>query len=74
MVIPEDEIDETEEEAKANKRMYAFKENKNYIRYDERGKSYILISHFYDWTWKTEVGYYNEKKIFLTVMMELLLI
>ena len=60
MAIPEDDIDETFEEAKENKRMYAFKENKNYLRFDEKGKSYILICHFYDWFWKKD--YYNETK------------
>ena len=46
MNIPEDQIDQTIEEAKNKKRMYAFPEEEtNYIRYDEKGKSYIASIH-----------------------------
>ena len=49
MNIPEDQIDQTIEEAKNKKRMYAFPEEEtNYIRYDEKGKSYIASVHGFD--------------------------
>ena len=49
MNIPEDQIDQTIEEAKNKKRIYAFSEEENnYIRYDEKGKSYIASVHGFD--------------------------
>ena len=45
MDIPEDQIVQTIEKKK-KKRMYAFLEEEiNYIRYDEKGKSYIASIH-----------------------------
>ena len=46
MNIPEDQIDQSIEEAKNKKRMFAFPEKEtNYMRYDEKGKSYIASTH-----------------------------
>jgi hypothetical protein len=64
MQIPENEIDQTLDAAKANKRMYAFTEpEKNYIRYDEKGKSYIAVAHTYGWAHKSNNQYFDEKKL-----------
>ena len=47
MNIPDDQIDNSVEEAKNRRRMYAFPENElNYVRYDEKGKSYIKLNKF----------------------------
>ena len=42
MNFPEDQIDQSLEEAKSKKRMYPLPEPEtNYVRYDEKGKTYI---------------------------------
>ena len=62
MQIPDNQIDQTLDAAKANKRMYAFPEpEKTFIRYDEKGKSYILSSHSFRWTHKDNNQYFADK-------------
>ena len=46
MNIPDDQIDKTIDEAKSKKRMYAFPDQElNYVRYDDKGRSYIASTH-----------------------------
>ena len=62
MVIPDNQIDQSLEAAKANRRMYAFNDpEKNYIRYDEKGKSYIASAHSFNWAHKENRDYWNDK-------------
>jgi hypothetical protein len=62
MQIPDNQIDQSLEEAKANRRMYAFNDpEKNYIRYDEKGKSYIASAHSFNWAHKDNREYWNDK-------------
>ena len=62
MQIPDNQIDQTLEAAKANKRMYPFPEKeKTYIRYDEKGKSYILAAHAFPWAHKDNSQYFTNK-------------
>ena len=63
MQIPDNQIDQTLDAAKANKRMYAFPEpEKTYIRYDEKGKSYILSANSHKWAHKDNKQYFDDKK------------
>ena len=63
MQIPDNQIDDTIEAAKSFKRMYAFPEpEKNYIRYDEKGKSYITIANTYGWAHKDNKSYFDTQK------------
>ena len=63
MQIPDNQIDQTLDDAKRNKRMYAFQDpEKNFVRYDEKGKSYILSAHTYGWAHKNNNQYFDEKK------------
>jgi hypothetical protein len=63
MQIPDNQIDQTLDAAKANKRMYAFPEpEKTYIRYDEKGKSYILAANSHKWAHKDNKQYFDDKK------------
>ena len=63
MQIPDNQIDQTLDAAKANKRMYAFPEpEKNYIRYDEKGKSYILAANSHKWAHKDNNQFFDDKK------------
>ena len=62
MNIPDNQIDQTFEAAKANKRMYAFPDKETmYVKYDERGKSYILSTHSIPWVHKDNSKYYGTK-------------
>jgi hypothetical protein len=62
MQIPDNQIDQSLEAAKANRRMYAFNDpEKNYIRYDERGKSYIASAHSFNWAHKDNRDYWNDR-------------
>ena len=62
MQIPDNQIDDTLEAAKANKRMYAFTdEAKNYIKYDEKGKSYIAPIHPFNWAHKDNKQFFDLK-------------
>ena len=62
MQIPDNQIDQTLEAAKANKRMYPFPEKeKTYLRYDQRGKSYILAAHAFPWAHKDNSQYFTNK-------------
>ena len=48
MNFPDDQIDNSLEEAKSKKRMYPFPEPEtNYVKYDQNGKSYIIINILY---------------------------
>jgi hypothetical protein len=63
MQIPDNQIDQTLDAAKANKRMYAFPDpQKAYIRYDEKGKSYVYSSHSFSWAHKDNPQFFNDKK------------
>ena len=63
MSIPEDQIDQSLEEAKSKKRMYPFPEEEtNYIRYDEKGKSYISSTHGFGFPHSGNKSYYDIKK------------
>ena len=60
MQIPDNQIDDSLEAAKANKRMYAFPEaEKNYIKYDEKGKSFIAPMHPFDWAHKNNPQFFE---------------
>ena len=60
--FPDSDIDQTYEAARANKRMYAFNEpEKNYIRYDEKGKSYVLTAHTFGWAHKNNKQFFEDK-------------
>ena len=61
MQIPDNQIDQTLEAAKANKRMYAFPEKEMFLRYDQKGKSYILSTHSLQWVHKDNPQYYTTK-------------
>jgi len=64
MNIEDNQIDNTIEEAKRNKRMYEFPEkDKNYIRYDEKGKSYILVADTFDWAHKNNKEYFKSQNM-----------
>ena len=61
--IPDNEIDQTLEDAKANKRMYSFNEpEKSYVRYDEKGKSYVVTAHTFKWAHKDNSQFFELKK------------
>ena len=63
MSIPEDQIDQSLEEAKAKKRMYPFPEEEtNYIRYDEKGKSYISSTHGFKFAHSDNKTFYCKKE------------
>ena len=57
MQIPENQIDQTLEAAKKNKRMYRFPEKEMFLRYDQKGKSYILATHTLPWAHKDNPQY-----------------
>lgn len=62
MQIPANQIDASFEQAKQNKRMYKFPTGPdNYIRFDERGKSYIAIANAFDWSHKSNSQYWGTK-------------
>ena len=62
MNIPDNQIDQSLEAAKANRRMYAFNDpEKNYIRYDEKGKSYIASAHSFNWAHKENKDYWSDR-------------
>ena len=62
MQIPDNQIDQTLEAAKANNRMYPFPEKeKTYLRYDQKGKSYILSAHAFPWAHKDNPQYFTDK-------------
>ena len=62
MNIPEEQIDQTIEEAKNKKRKYAFPEKEsNYIRYDEKGKSYIASTHGFSFAHSDNKDCFDEK-------------
>ena len=61
MQIPDNEIDPTLEDAKANKRMYTFPEKEMFLRYDQKGKSYILSTHTLPWAHKDNPEFYTTK-------------
>ena len=62
MNIPEDQIDQTIEEAKMKKRMYAFPEPEtNYVRYDDKGKSYIACTHGFGFAHFDNPQFYDTK-------------
>ncbi len=57
--IPEDQIDPNLEEAKNKKRMYAFPEEQlNYLRYDDKGRSYIAPVYSF------KPAYFDDKKYY----------
>ena len=63
MSIPEEQIDQSLEEAKSKKRMYLFPEEEtNYIRYDEKGKSYISSVHGFKFAHSDNKTYYCTKE------------
>lgn len=60
--IPDNEIDQTLEDAKANKRMYSFNEpEKSYVRYDEKGKSYVVTAHTFKWAHKDNKQFFEDR-------------
>ena len=60
MNIPEDQIDQSIEEAKNKKRMFAFPEKEtNYMRYDEKGKSYIASLHGFQFAYHDNPQYFD---------------
>ena len=62
MNIPEDQIDQSLEEAKNKKRMFAFPEKEiNYMRYDEKGKSYIASTHGFEFAYHDNPQYFDAK-------------
>ena len=62
MNIQDNQIDNSLEEAKNRKRMYAFPENElNYIRYDEKGKSYIASTHGFVFAHHDNRQYFDER-------------
>ena len=62
MNIPDDQIDQNIEEAKSKKRMYPFPEKEtNYVRYDEKGKSYISSCHGFGFAHSDNKEYFDEK-------------
>ena len=63
MNIPEDQIDQSIEEAKNKKRMFAFPEKEtNYMRYDEKGKSYIASLHGFGFAHHDNPQYFDTKQ------------
>ena len=62
MQIPDNQIDQTFEAAKQNRRMYAFPEKeKTYLRFDQKGRSYILSAHAFPWAHKDNSQYFTNK-------------
>ena len=62
MNIPDDQIDQTIEEAKNRKRMYAFPEkDTNYVRYDDKGKSYIASLHGFGFAHHDNKQFFDER-------------
>ena len=62
MNVPDDQIDQSIEEAKSKKRMYPFPDPEtNYIRYDDKGKSYIASTHGYKFAHSDNQTYYGTK-------------
>ena len=63
--IYQKEVDETEKEAKINKRRYKYSSEKdvNYYQYDIDGDAYIAIANTFSWTHKDNPQYWREVKI-----------
>ena len=62
MNIPDDQIDQSIEEAKSKRRMYPFPEQEtNYVRYDDKGKSYISSCHGFQFAHYDNKQYFDEK-------------
>jgi hypothetical protein len=62
MNIPDNQVDQTIEQAIQNKRMYAFPENeKNYLRYDPKGRSFISPIHSFGWAHKDNPQFFELK-------------
>lgn len=62
MQIPDDQIDQTLDAAKANRRMYLFPGNeKNFVRYDEKGKSFISSAHSFHWAHKENKEFWCDR-------------
>jgi len=62
MNIPEDQIDQTIDEAKNRRRMYAFPENElNYVRYDQQGRSYIVSTHGFTFAHHDNRQFFDER-------------
>ena len=63
--IYQDEVDQTLNDAKINKRRYKFpsENNVNYYQYDIDGDKYISIAKTFSWTHKDNPQYWTEKKI-----------
>ena len=63
MNIPDNQIDQTLEQAIQNRRMYAFpEEEKNYLRYDQKGRSFIVPIHPFKWAHKDNSQFFELKK------------
>lgn len=63
--IYQKEVDETEKEAKINKRRYKYSSEKdvNYYQYDIDGDRYIAIARTFSWTHKDNPEYWKELKV-----------
>ena len=62
MNIPDNQVDQTIEQAIQNKRMYAFPEQeKNYLRYDPKGRSFISPIHSFGWAHKDNPQFFELK-------------
>ena len=62
MNIPDNQVDQTIEQAIQNKRMYAFPEQeKNYLRYDPKGRSFISPMHSFGWAHKDNPQFFELK-------------
>ncbi len=61
--FPDSQIDQTFEAAKANKRMYDFNQptGKVYLRYDDKGKSYVATAHNFDWAHKNNKQFFEDR-------------
>ena len=73
MNFPDDQIDNSLEEAKNKKRMYPFPEPEtNYVKYDQNGKSYIASTHGFPFAHSDNKQYYDTRNdpMIQIVMME----
>jgi len=62
MNFPDNQIDQSLAEAKSKKRMYKFPdEETNYVRYDEKGKSYIASAHGFKFSHYDNKQYYDTR-------------
>ena len=62
MNFPDNEIDQSLEEAKSKRRTYKFPdEETNYIRFDERGKNYIASAHGFKFAHYDNTQYYDTR-------------